>query len=159
TVVLLSPIHAEKDADNIDVNDGEKAQEKISTLLKLVDEDGKNRTSKVREVVASAMKMPEKREQIGEVIPIMRSMSPPQKLAMATLISTRISNNDTTFPRLEEARSLLGDGNRRENASRELMLPISMDIAKIISDSDSDESNEEEEDEMPEILPEFYGDF
>lgn len=100
------------------------------------------------------MKIPEKREQIGEVIPIMRSMSPPQKLAMATLISTRISNNDTTFPRLEEARSLLGDGNRRENASRDLMLPISMDIAKIISDSDSDESNEEEEDEMPEVLPE-----
>ncbi|KAM0731327.1 Neurotrophin 1 [Formica fusca] len=155
TVVLLSPIHAEKDADNIDVNDGEKAQEKISTLLKLVDEDGKNRTNKVREVVASAMKRPEKREQIGEVIPIMRSMSPPQKLAMATIISTKISNNDTTFPPLEKAQSLLGDGNRRENASRELMLPISMDIAKIISDdSDSEESNEEEEDEMPETLPE-----
>ncbi|XP_029672886.1 neurotrophin 1 isoform X2 [Formica exsecta] len=148
TVVLLSPIHAEKDADNIDVNDGEKAQEKISTLLKLVDEDGKNRTNK-------AMKRPEKREQIGEVIPIMRSMSPPQKLAMATIISTKISKNDTTFPPLEKAQSLLGDGNRRENASRELMLPISMDIAKIISDdSDSEESNEEEEDEMPETLPE-----
>lgn len=101
------------------------------------------------------MRVPEKREQIGEVIPIMRSMSSPQKLAMATIISTKISNNDTTFPPLEEAQSLLGDGNRRENASRELMLPISMDIAKIISeDSDSDESNEEEEDEMPEALPE-----
>lgn len=102
------------------------------------------------------MKIPEKREQIGEVIPIMRSMSPPQKLAMATIISTRISNNDTTFPPLEEAQSLLGDGNQRENASRELMLPISMDIAKIISsdDSDSEESNEEEEDQMPEALPE-----
>ncbi|KAL6429264.1 hypothetical protein ACFW04_008166 [Cataglyphis niger] len=148
TVVLLSPIHAEKNADNIDIKDDEKAQEKISTILKLVDENGKNRTSK-------AMKIPEKREQIGEVIPIMRSMSSPQKLAMATIISTKISNNDTTFPPLEEARSLLGDGNRRENASRELMLPISMDIAKIISDdSDSDESNEEEEDEMPEALPE-----
>ncbi|XP_011267920.1 neurotrophin 1 isoform X1 [Camponotus floridanus] len=154
TVVLLSPIHAKKNADNIDVNDGEKAQEKIPTL-KVFDED-KNKTSKVQEVVASAMKIPEKREQIGEVIPIMRSMSPPQKLAMATIISTRISNNETTFPPLEEAQSLLGDGNQRENASRELMLPISMDIAKIISsdDSDSEESNEEEEDEMPEALPE-----
>lgn len=101
------------------------------------------------------MKKPEKREQIGEVIPIMRSMSPPQKLAMATIISTKISNNNTTFPPLEEAQSLLSDGNQRENASRELMLPISIDIAKIISDdSDSEESNEEEEDEMPEALPE-----
>lgn len=98
------------------------------------------------------MKIPEKREQIGEVIPIMRSMSPSQKLAMATLISSRISNNDTTFPSLEEAQALLSDGNQRENASRELMLPISMDIAKIISESD--ESNEEEEDEMSEALPE-----
>lgn len=97
------------------------------------------------------MKMPEKREQIGEVIPINRSVSPPQKLA--TLISTKISNNNTTSPPLEEVRSHLGVGNR-ENASRELMLPIGMDIAKIISnDSDSDES-EEDEDAMPEALPE-----
>lgn len=50
--MLLSPIHAEKkNADNDD--DGEKAQEKISTSLKLADENAKNRTSKVREVVAS----------------------------------------------------------------------------------------------------------
>lgn len=98
------------------------------------------------------MKTPEKREQIGEVVPVIRSMSPPQKLAMATLISTRISNS-TTSPPLEEVSSLLGGGNR-ENASRELMLPISMDIAKIISnDSDSEES-EEDEDVMPEALPE-----
>lgn len=97
------------------------------------------------------MKTPEKREQIGEVIPIIRSMSPPQKLA--TLISTRISNNDTTSPPLEEVRSLL-DGGNRENASRDLTLPISMDIAKIISnDSDSEES-EEDEDETLEVLPE-----
>lgn len=99
------------------------------------------------------MKTPEKREQIGEVIPIIRSMSQTQKLAMATLISTRISNNDTTSSPLEEVRSLLG-GNRK-NATRDLMLPISIDIAKIISnDSDSEESEEEDEDEMPEALPE-----
>ncbi|KAG5309005.1 SPZ protein, partial [Acromyrmex insinuator] len=143
-----------KNTDNVDkVDDGEKTQEKISASLKFADEDVKNRTSKVRGVVASAMKTPEKREQIGEVIPIIRSMSQPQKLAMATLISTRISNNDTTSSPLEEVESLLG-GNR-ENASRDLMLPISMDIAKIISnDSDSEESEEEDEDEMPEVLPE-----
>lgn len=86
----------------------------------------------------------------------MHSMSSPQKLTMETIIPTRISNNDTSFPPLEEAQSLLGDRNQRENASRELMLPINMDIAKIISsaDSDSEESNEEEEDETPEALPE-----
>ncbi|XP_077268926.1 neurotrophin 1 isoform X2 [Temnothorax americanus] len=144
TVVLLSPIHAEKKNNVSNVDDGEKVQEKISTSLKLSDEDVKNRTTKA---------MPEKREQIGEVIPKIRSTSPPQKLA--TLISTKISNNDTTSPPLEEIQSLVGGGNR-ENASRELMLPSNMAIAKIISnDSDSDESEEEEDsDEMPEALPE-----
>ena len=81
----------------------------------------------------------------------MRSISSPQKLATVTLISTRISNNDTTFPPLE-TQSLLGDG-KRENASRELMLPINVDIAKIISE-DSEESDEEGEDGMLEALPE-----
>lgn len=98
--------------------------------------------------------MPEKREQIGEATPIIHSISPSQKLAMTTLISTRISNNETISSPLEEVQSLFGSGNR-ENASRELMLPISMDIAKIVSnDSDSEESEEENEDEMPEVLPE-----
>lgn len=55
TVVLLSSIHAEKKStDNAgNVEDVEKVQGKISTSLKLADEDAKNRTSKVREVVAS----------------------------------------------------------------------------------------------------------
>jgi len=99
------------------------------------------------------MKIPEKREQISEVIPKTRSTLPPQKIT--TLISTRISNNVTTSQSLEEIQSLL-DGGNRENASRELKLPISMDITKIIAnDSDSEESEEEEdEDEMPEALPE-----
>lgn len=43
----------------------------------------------------------------------------------------------------------------RENASKELKLPINMDIAKIISeDSDLDESEEEDVGEVPEALPE-----
>lgn len=100
---------------------------------------------------AQAMKVPEKRERIGEVVPIIRSMSPPQKLAMATIISKRISNNDTTSSPFEEVRSLLGNGNR-ENASRELMLPISMDIAKIISNASAENGKENEE--VPEALPE-----
>jgi len=97
--------------------------------------------------------MPEKREQIGEIIPKTRSTLPPRKLT--TLISTRISNNDTISQSLQEIQSLPDSGNR-ENASRELKLPISTDIAKIIAnDSDSEESEEEEdEDEMPEALPE-----
>lgn len=51
TVLLLSPIHAEKDVDSADLGDGEKSEEAISASLKLADEEnGKNRTNKVREI-------------------------------------------------------------------------------------------------------------
>lgn len=52
-VALLSPINAERNTDDIDVDHDGEAQEKTSTSLKLTDERGKNRTDKVREVVAS----------------------------------------------------------------------------------------------------------
>lgn len=100
-----------------------------------------------------AMKVPEKRQRLSEVMPIIRSMSIPQKLAMATLISTRISN--TTSGPLEEVDILLNESNSRENASKELMLPISMDIAKIISDDSTENIEvEENEEDTPEVLPE-----
>nr|XP_012228352.1 PREDICTED: uncharacterized protein LOC105675647 [Linepithema humile] len=141
TVLLLSPIHAEKD-DSADLDDGEKSQEKISASLKLVDEEnGKNRTNK-------AMKIPEKREQIGEVVP--RARSRPQKLA--ALASTKISNS-TTFSPLEVVRSLAGGGSRR-NASRELTLPINMDVTRIISEDTDSEESESGEDATLEALPE-----
>ncbi|KAL0099059.1 hypothetical protein PUN28_020245 [Cardiocondyla obscurior] len=143
TVVLLSSIRAEKKNDTGNVSSGEKVQEKISTSLKLADEDVKNRTSK-------ALKMPERQEQVGEAMPLIRSMSSAQKLA--ALISTRVTTT-TSLP-LKEVQPLLGGGNRG-NASRELILPIGTDVTKIISDdSDFEESEEEDEDELPEALPE-----
>ncbi|XP_036144210.1 neurotrophin 1-like isoform X2 [Monomorium pharaonis] len=117
-VVLLSPIHAKKkNIENVD--DGERAQEKISTSLKLTDEDPKNKTSKVQEVASE--KTPEKKEKIDE---------PP-----------------------EEVGSPL-EGGSRQNASRDLILPVSMDIAKIITNDDDSDSEESDEDEIPEALPE-----
>ncbi|KAG7208593.1 hypothetical protein KM043_014803 [Ampulex compressa] len=143
-VVLLSPIDvgAKKDLhSDLDLDDAEKAAvKKISVSLKIEDDAARNKTDK-------AMRLPEKRERLGQVIPIIRSMSPPQKMAMGSLISTRISNNDTDSSPLEEVRSLFGDGNR-ENATSELLLPISMDIAKILSEDPTDEE------ETPEELPE-----
>ncbi|XP_014477606.1 PREDICTED: uncharacterized protein LOC106746022 [Dinoponera quadriceps] len=144
-VALLSPINGEEDAD--EVSDDGKAQAKISTSLKLVDEEDQNRTDK-------AMKLPEKQEQIGEQMQLARSVSPPpQKLSMAALIAKRTSNSDTTSPSLEETRPPIGGS--RANVSRELMLPINMDITKIISDDSAEETDEEEdEDDAPEALPE-----
>jgi len=89
------------------------------------------------------MKISEKQEQISEVIPRARDL--PQKLA--ALISS-----NTTSSSLEEVRPLAGGGNRG-NASRELTLPVNMDVTRIISE-DSEESEESDEDETAEALPE-----
>ncbi|EZA52542.1 uncharacterized protein LOC105281847 isoform X1 [Ooceraea biroi] len=140
TVALLSPIYAEKDAGNTNANEDGEAQEKISASLKLSEQDDKNITSK-------GMKASEK--QVGKVISTIRGTSTSQKLA--ALIPTSSASRV-----LKEVQSTLnGSSSSRENASRELKLPISMDIAKIISeDSDLDESEEEDNEEMPEALPE-----
>lgn len=92
------------------------------------------------------MKVAEKREQIGQVLPIIRNMSQPQKLALASLVSSRISNNGS-LPH-DEIHSLLV-GNSRINATRELMLPISMDIAKILTEEERIEGLPEELPEVP----------
>lgn len=49
---------------------------------------------------------------------------------------------------LEKVRALLSNGSR-QNASRELMLPKSADIAKVISDDPT--GDEEELEELPEV--------
>lgn len=51
-----------------------------------------------------------------------------------------MSHNDTTLP-FDKVELLFG-GENKKNVTRDLMLPISMDIAKIISD------------DIPEDLPE-----
>ncbi|KAH0951615.1 hypothetical protein HN011_009380 [Eciton burchellii] len=139
TVALLSRVHAE---DNVEMNKNEKTQEKISASLKLVEEDGNNRTSK------TTTRASEKQERIGKST--VRSMS--QRLT----ISTRRFDNDTSSSSSKETPSTLNRENgSRENADRELKLPISADIAKIISeDSDPDESEQESVEETPEALPE-----
>lgn len=98
--------------------------------------------------LSTVIKVPEKREQISGVVPRARSRSP--KLAT---VSMKVSNN-ATLSSLEEVRSL-ADGGNRGNASRELTLPVDMDVVRIVSeDTDSEESGESSEDETPETLPE-----
>ncbi|KAK2580799.1 hypothetical protein KPH14_011533 [Odynerus spinipes] len=172
TVVLLSSfnVRAEEDRQNGRSRDGVEEESTTSTKKDIsVSSIGKEEirvksgNDKVRDVVTSALKVAEKREQIGEVVPIIRNMSPRQRLLMARLISKRIYDNETTSSsssssssssRSKEARSLFGDEGRRINAtSRELMLPISADIARIISadvSGDETEGYEEEEEEEEE---------
>ncbi|XP_020281454.1 uncharacterized protein LOC109853597 isoform X2 [Pseudomyrmex gracilis] len=136
TVALLSPICAEKDAGDVNVDDGEKAQEKISASLRLVGEDGKNKTSKVQEAVTPRTRA-----------------TPPQKLAR--LISARTSSNDSASA--TSTTPLPVDGNnRRENGSRELTLPSNADVMtmRFVSEDSEDSDEDERDDETPEALPE-----
>ncbi|KAF7402311.1 hypothetical protein HZH66_004578 [Vespula vulgaris] len=158
TFVLLSSFNVDSKEDQKDdgiYEDKNPTKEDVSVSSTINEEQisVKNRTDKVRDIVKSALKMTEKREQIGQVIPIIRNMSVRQKLLMARLISKRINDNETTpSSATVDARSLFGDNdNNRRNASRALMLPISADIARIISDDISgDEMEEDEEEEMEE---------
>ncbi|XP_043274934.1 neurotrophin 1 [Venturia canescens] len=135
------------DAPSFANGDKHQPSDKISTSLRREDDFLTNETGKIRDVLTVAMKVPEKREQIGQVLPIIRNMSGPQKLALASLVSSRISSNESLTLPYDEAHSFLGGGDARTNATRELMLPISMDIAKILTE-------EENLEELPEELPE-----
>ncbi|XP_015601905.1 uncharacterized protein LOC107270945 isoform X2 [Cephus cinctus] len=142
-LALLTYVAAQENLDDIDFDDNDKG--KIATSLKLDDGSIRNKTEKIQKTITNALKWPEKREQIGEVVPIMRSMSPPQKLVMGTLISSRISKNETASPApLEEIQSMFSEESR-ENATRDLMLPISVDIAKILTEDTPEELPEAQE--------------
>lgn len=49
----------------------------------------------MQEALFKAMKKPVIRKQIGEVIPILRVMSPAQRLTLAALVSSQIKSQNT----------------------------------------------------------------
>ncbi|XP_068082927.1 uncharacterized protein NT1 [Anabrus simplex] len=75
--------------------------------------------------IASAMKRPEMRRQLGQVLPILRSMSPAQKLALATILTSRLGVASGGFGP-QQLVHMLGSAQQKE-----LMLPLSMDIANM----------------------------
>ncbi|XP_048509646.1 neurotrophin 1 [Athalia rosae] len=131
----------EENLDDVGYDDSEEGiDEKLSTSLNVDDGYFQKKETALRNAVSAAVRIPEKQVQISQVLPIIRSMSPPQKRAMAVLVSTRMSHNDSTLP-FDQVEMLFGaDSNK--NITKDLMLPISMDIAKIITD------------DIPEELPE-----
>ncbi|KAL0266443.1 UNVERIFIED_CONTAM: hypothetical protein PYX00_008975 [Menopon gallinae] len=91
----------------------------------------------MKEAMLRAMKKPAIREQIGEVIPILRAMSPTQRLTLAALVSSQImSQGRLSEANLTEMASMFAGNNvenvnDRQNITEHLLLPISVDIAKI----------------------------
>ncbi|XP_073982606.1 neurotrophin 1 isoform X2 [Rhodnius prolixus] len=72
--------------------------------------------------MVAALKRPEGRKRLGQVLPIVRLMSPPQRLALASLVMAQVlaGPSDHSAPL-----------NKSENVTSQLMLPISMDIANM----------------------------
>lgn len=50
----------------------------------------------MQEAMLKAMKMPHIKKQISEVIPILRVMSPAQRLTLASLVSSEIMSPDSS---------------------------------------------------------------
>lgn len=70
-----------------------------------------------------AMKKPGAKQRIAQVLPIIRSMSPSQRLTLATLVLNQLmaKSQQPTFDSVTSA----------DNKTAELMIPISADIASI----------------------------
>ncbi|KAK6620578.1 hypothetical protein RUM43_010870 [Polyplax serrata] len=99
--------------------------------------DADTAEKQMQEALLKAMKKPSIQKQIGEVIPILRVMSPAQRLTLAALVSSQImSHNTLTEANLPEIASMFAGKNlenqeERNNVTEYLLLPISMDIAKM----------------------------
>lgn len=73
-----------KDLDNFD-NDVDYEDEKKDTKNSIFSKE-----EYVRKVILSSMKNPGMKEKVAKVLPILRVMTPNQKLALATLITTQV---------------------------------------------------------------------
>jgi hypothetical protein len=83
-----------------------------------------------------ALKRPEMSQQLGQVLPILRSMSPPQRLTLAALLTAQVMSSPTSqSPTLDEVVAMFSGGppdeEQRKNMTSALLLPLSLDIANI----------------------------
>lgn len=83
-----------------------------------------NRITLFNKIMLAAMKKPGTKQRIAQVLPIIRSMSPTQRLTLATLVLNQLMTKSIK-PNLESTYSL------SDNTTSELMVPISADIASI----------------------------
>jgi hypothetical protein len=84
-----------------------------------------------------ALKRPEMSQQLGQVLPILRSMSPPQRLTLAALLTAQVMSSPTSeAPTLDQVVAMFSAGpkddeEQRRNMTSALLLPLSLDIANM----------------------------
>nr|CAD7394729.1 unnamed protein product [Timema cristinae] len=108
--------------------------------------ESSKKESVIYRAMLTAMKRPEMSHLIGQVLPIIRSMSPPQRLTLATLLTAQVmSSPNGVPPSLQQVVSMFGErsgqGNEKRNILSELLLPISIDIANMFRGASSMRSN------------------
>nr|CAD7196134.1 unnamed protein product [Timema douglasi] len=100
------------------------------------EQESSKKESVIYRAMLTAMKRPEMSHLIGQVLPIIRSMSPPQRLTLATLLTAQVmSSPNGVPPSLQQVVSMFGEhsgqGTEKRNILSELLLPISIDIANM----------------------------
>jgi hypothetical protein len=93
--------------------------------------------SLIYRAMLEALKRPEMSQQLSQVLPILRSMSSPQRLTLAALLTAQAMSSPTsTSPTLDEVLAMFGVGTQdgeeqRKNMTSALLLPLSLDIANM----------------------------
>lgn len=79
-----------------------------------------------------AMKKPSAKQKLAQVLPIIRAMSPSQRLTLATLVLKQMmSSKSAAVATAQQSGMELMD--KSDNRTSELMIPISLDIASIFN--------------------------
>ncbi|GLV48605.1 Neurotrophin 1 [Carabus blaptoides fortunei] len=106
-----------------------------------------SRETLVREIILNSMKSDDMKEKVARVLPILRVMTPDQKLALASLVTSQVLAPATSKGlTLDEVSILFGNN---PNVTAELMLPISLDVANMFRTARSDTAPMAEELKAP----------
>ncbi|BES92975.1 Hypothetical protein NTJ_05784 [Nesidiocoris tenuis] len=95
-------------------------------------ETEEQRRTMLKKVLNEALRRPGAKSRLGQVLPIVRLMTPPQKLALASLVMAQVlaGPNDPPPPVADS-----------KNMTSQLMLPISMDIATMFRGMGKEQSS------------------
>jgi len=133
-------------AEDFPLDDDHSPSNSHHTLDTDITDDGTNGSSEedssyvkkesiIYRAMLEALKRPEMSQQLSQVLPILRSMSPPQRLTLAALLTAQVMASPTSqAPTLDQVIAMFGVGpqdEQRQNMTSSLLLPLSLDIANI----------------------------
>lgn len=100
----------------------------------------KEKEKQIQNAITNAMKDPNTQRNFAQVLPILKYMTPAQKLALAALVKKQVLDSKKVGYDLQEVNNVFAGNNK--NISRDLLLPISLDIANLFRKPRHIESND-----------------